>query len=97
MHLSPQQIKIIQNYFSDQPVLKIFLFGSFGRGEGQVESDIDLLVELDHSRPVGLAFIKMKLELENLLSKKVDLISTRGLSKYIKPIIEKEKTLIYAR
>ncbi|HLU50773.1 MAG TPA: nucleotidyltransferase domain-containing protein [Flavobacteriaceae bacterium] len=97
MQLSPQQIELIRSYFSNQPVLKIYLFGSYVRGEGHADSDIDLLVELDHSRPIGLAFIKMKLELEKLLSKKVDLISTRGLSKYIRPIIEKEKTLIYAR
>jgi len=32
-----------------------------------------------------------------LLSKKIDLVSARGLSKYIQPILDKEKKLIYAR
>lgn len=32
-----------------------------------------------------------------LLGKKVDLVSARGLSKYIQPVIEKEKQLIYVR
>jgi hypothetical protein len=39
----------------------------------------------------------MQLDLQQLLQKKVDLISARGLSKHIETIIEKEKKLIYAR
>ena len=54
-------------------------------------------MELDYSQPIGLEFIQMQLDLQNLLSKKVDLVSARGLSKYVKPILDKEKKLIYAR
>ena len=39
----------------------------------------------------------MQLDLEELLGKKVDLVSARGLSKYIQPIVDKEKKLMYAR
>jgi hypothetical protein len=39
----------------------------------------------------------MKIDLEKLLNSKVDLVSSNGLSKYIKPIVENEKQLIYAR
>ena len=78
-------------------VLQIGLFGSFVRNQGTENSDIDLLVELDYSQPIGLEFIQMQLDLQNLLSKKVDLVSARGLSKYLKPILDKEKKLIYAR
>jgi predicted nucleotidyltransferase len=39
----------------------------------------------------------MQIDLQKLLSKKVDLVSARGLSKYLKPILDKEKQLIYAR
>jgi len=39
----------------------------------------------------------MKLDLEKLLNSKVDLVSSNGLSKYIKPIVDVEKQLIYAR
>jgi len=55
------------------------------------------LVELDYSQPIGLEFIQMQLDLQKLLSKKIDLVSARGLSKYIQPILDKEKKLIYAR
>ncbi|NMH25833.1 nucleotidyltransferase family protein [Flavobacterium solisilvae] len=97
MKLSNNQINIIKDFFSKQPVLKAYLFGSYVRGDENENSDIDLLVELDYSQPIGLEFIQMQIDLQNLLSKKVDLVSARGISKYIKPILDKEKKLIYAR
>ena len=97
MTLSKNQISLISNFFSKQPVLKAYLFGSYGRDAGNENSDIDLLVELDYTQPIGLEFIQMQLDLQELLSKKVDLVSARGLSKHIKPILDKEKKLIYAR
>jgi len=39
--------------------------------------------------------MEMQEELSELLQTKVDLVSSNGLSKFIKPIIEKEKKLIY--
>ena len=97
MKLSNHQIELIKDFFSKQPVLKAYLFGSYSRGDENENSDIDLLVELDYTQPIGLEFIQMKFDLQHLLSKKVDLVSSRGLSKYIKPILDKEKKLIYAR
>ncbi len=97
MELSKNQITLISDFFSKQPVLKAYLFGSYSRGEENESSDIDLLVELDYTQPIGLEFIQMQIDLQQLLSKKVDLVSARGLSKYIKPILDKEKKLIYAR
>jgi len=98
MSLNSRQINVIKDFFSkQQPVLKAYVFGSYGRGSENHDSDIDLLVELDYSQPIGLEFVQMKLDLQNLLSKKVDLVSARGLSKYIQPILDKEKKLIYAR
>jgi predicted nucleotidyltransferase len=97
MKVHQHQLKIIEDYFSKQPVLKAYLFGSFVRGEATVLSDMDILVELDYSQPIGLEFIQMQIDLQQLLDRKVDLVSARGLSKYIQPIIDKEKQLIYAR
>jgi predicted nucleotidyltransferase len=39
----------------------------------------------------------MKIDLEKILNTKVDLVSSNGLSKYIKPLVDNEKRLIYAR
>jgi predicted nucleotidyltransferase len=39
----------------------------------------------------------MKIDLEKLLGKKVDIVSSNGLSKYIKPLVDHKKQLIYAK
>ena len=85
------------DYFETQPVLKAFLFGSHARNEATETSDIDLLVELDYSQPIGLEFVQMQLDLQKLLAKKVDLVTERGISKHLRPYIEADKKLIYAK
>lgn len=97
MHLEQDKIKSIQQYFSTQPVLKAYLFGSYVRGEADAKSDIDILVELDYAQKIGLQFVRMQLDLEQLLQKNVDLVSAEGVSKYIIPLIDAEKQLIYAQ
>ena len=37
-------LSIIQNYFTTQPVVKAWIFGSFARGEADDQSDFDILV-----------------------------------------------------
>ena len=88
-------IKTIQDYFKTQPVLKAWLFGSYARGEETPDSDVDILVDLDYSKPVGLEFVQMQLDLQSLLQKPIDLVSSRGVSKYIKPFIDTDKKLLY--
>lgn len=97
MKLSTDILQQIKAYLAEKPVNKAYLFGSYGRGDASVDSDVDILVELDYTLPIGLLFVQMKLDLEKLIEKEVDLVSAKGLSKYIKPTIEKEKLLIYAR
>lgn len=97
MELSPYIQGRIAEYFKRQPVHRAYLFGSFARGEADELSDLDLLVDLDHSQTIGLRFVTMKLELEKLLGLKVDLVSSNGLSRYLKPIIDTEKRLIYEK
>lgn len=97
MGINQEIINIVSAYFRNKPVLKAYIFGSVAKGEANSESDIDILVDLDYSQRIGLLFIQMKIDLENLLHKKVDLVSSKGLSPYIKPQIEKEKLLIYER
>lgn len=97
MLLDNAKIESIKNYFKTRPVLKAYLFGSSIRGESNDKSDIDILVDLDYTQKIGLQFIQMKLDLEKLLNNQVDLVSSNGISKYIKPLIDIEKRLIYEK
>ncbi len=97
MILDNDKIESIRNYFKTRPVLKAYLFGSYVRGVADNKSDIDILVDLDYSQKIGLQFIQMKLDLEKLLNHEVDLVSSNGMSKYIKPLVDIEKRLIYEK
>ena len=97
MKISKTLISKIRNYFTDKPVLKAYIFGSYSRAEADQHSDIDILIELDYSRPIGLEFIKMQLDLQEILNRKVDLLTEKAVSKYIKPYIDKDKILIYEK
>ena len=97
MNFDRNKIERIKAYFKTRPVLKAYLFGSYARAEANSLSDIDILVDLDYSERIGLQFIQMKIDLENLLNSKVDLVSSNGLSQHIKPIIDREKELVYER
>lgn len=95
--MSEETVNKIRKFFKDKPVIKAYIFGSYARNEQSIDSDIDILVELDHTKPVGLKFFSMQVELEELLHTKVDLISANGVSEFIQPYIEKDKKLIYEK
>jgi hypothetical protein len=63
-------------------VRSIRVFGSFARGEETVDSDIDLLVELEPKRSL-LDIISMKYEIEDLTGRKVDVVTAKGISPYL--------------
>ena len=96
--MSTQDIKTtIAEYFKTQPVLKAWLFGSFARGEETPDSDVDILVILDNSKPVGMRFFGMFEDLKELLGRDVDLVTERSLAQFARESIEHDRQLIYER
>lgn len=87
----------VADYFKNQPVLKAWLFGSFSRGEETADSDVDIIVLLDKSNPIGLKFFGIWSELEELLGRRVDLVSEGTLLPFAQKSAEKERILIYER
>lgn len=90
-------IELLRKYFSTQSVLKAWLFGSFSRGEETQDSDVDIIVSLDKSKPIGLKFFRMWSDLEELLGRKVDLVSEGTLLPFAKESAERDKILVYER
>jgi predicted nucleotidyltransferase len=61
------------------------IFGSFARKQHNNESDLDLIVEF-HGK-IGIQFIDLADEIENIIGFKVDLVSRKGIKdKYYKSI-----------
>jgi len=91
-------VKKAAKYFSSKPIKKAYIFGSFARDEQGLDSDLDILVDLDYEAGADyFMFMEMQEQLSELLNIKVDLVSSNGLSRFVKPYIEKEKKLIYER
>jgi len=73
MILKKENIKqVVQEYFKDKPVNKVFLFGSYARGDAKEDSDVDLIIEIDDSkkRLSLFDFLGLQLGIENSLNKK---------------------------
>jgi uncharacterized protein len=61
------------------------VFGSVARGEERAESDIDVLVELDENRPMGIfEYARLKLYSNELLDGASDVVNRRTL----KPLLQ---------
>lgn len=98
--MNNQLVNVIRAYFATQPVLKAWLFGSYARGEQTPDSDVDILVVFDqeNGRKVSLLrHIGIALGLEDLLGKKVDMITEGTLLPFAKETADKDKVLIYER
>ena len=76
-------------------VKRIGLFGSFAKGSPGSDSDVDILVEFE--RPVGFKFMEFADHLEQVLGRKVDILTPAGLQSIrIKRIArEIEESVVY--
>ncbi len=71
-------------------VKRLGLFGSFVRGEQRADSDVDLLVEFEEGQKTFDHFIQLSFLLEDLLGRKVELVTSDSLSPHIGPYILRE-------
>ena len=73
------------------PIESLAIFGSFARNEQNEQSDLDIMVEFNDK--IGIRFIDLADEIENMIGFKVDLISKNGIKrKYFQAI---QSDLIY--
>ncbi len=72
---------------------KAGLFGSFIRGDSRKNSDIDILVEIEKDISL-LDFVGLKLEIEEALGKKVDLVEYDTIKPLLRERILNEQVVI---
>lgn len=78
-------------------VRELALFGSALRPDFRAESDFDFLVEFLPESKIGLLeYIHMENELAELLERKVDLVSKRGLKPRIREGVLSQARTVYA-
>jgi hypothetical protein len=83
----------------------VYLFGSYARGDADDKSDVDLLIRgFSSNKP--WAYPRMFVDMEEAISKKVDIVSVEALNatpndtRYIKRFkynLKKERVLIYEK
>ena len=80
---------------SEYGIRRIGFFGSYAKEEQTEDSDIDLVAEF--KKPIGLKFIELTYYLEQILGKKIDLLTPEGIdSIHFKKISESiRKGIIY--
>jgi predicted nucleotidyltransferase len=71
-------------------VRRMGLFGSFVRDQQGKDSDIDILVEFESGLKTFDNFIHLAFFLEDILKRRVELVTPDALSPYIGPHIMKE-------
>lgn len=77
-------------------VARIFLFGSYARGEAKPDSDLDLRVDKGSLR--GLIQLGgLYSDLEETFDKKLDLLTTNSLEQKFLDRISREEILVYGR
>ncbi|MDE5807480.1 MAG: nucleotidyltransferase domain-containing protein [Muribaculaceae bacterium] len=98
MPLTEQLLHKLKTLFSTQPVEKAWIFGSFARGEETDSSDIDIMVSyLPESRLGLFGITRLKLAIEDIVGRKVDLVERGRLFPRVQKEVENQKVIIYER
>ncbi|MBR5970570.1 MAG: nucleotidyltransferase domain-containing protein [Lachnospiraceae bacterium] len=82
-------------------IKKVYLFGSYARGEADSSSDVDLLIEGDESKGM-MTFLELQELMEDCIGKKVDLVESEAMlsdnsraGRRFRSHIERDKVLLY--
>ena len=85
--------KIVSELALQYGAERVYLFGSYARGDMTAGSDIDLRIDKGSIR--GLAFAGLLGDLEDALGTHVDLISTAGMDEDFLREVQKDEVLLY--
>jgi uncharacterized protein len=84
------QLRSHQRRLRSLGVRRCGLFGSFARGEARAESDVDILVEFEPGQKNFDNFMELGFLLEDVLGRRVELVTPESLSPYLGPHILSE-------
>jgi uncharacterized protein len=90
------QLKSLEPQLRRDGVCALYLFGSAARGDGNAQSDIDLMFDIEPGSHFSL-FDQARIgrQLSEMLHAKVDFIPRRSLHPFIKARVEAEKKTVF--
>ena len=83
------QLKANLSRLSEFKIKSLALFGSVARDEAKPDSDVDILVEFDGPATFD-RYMELKIFLEDLLGRSVDLVTRKGVRPELAPYVEQE-------
>jgi predicted nucleotidyltransferase len=82
-------------FVQEYGIVKAYVFGSFAREEDTDQSDVDFLIEFDKDFDM-IEFFRLKNRLEEILTRKVDIVETKSINPIFKESILKDTILLYS-
>jgi predicted nucleotidyltransferase len=77
-------------------VSRASIFGSVARGEARADSDIDVLVELDRRRPMGIfEYSRLKLYIGELFGNAADVVNRKTLKPLLRDSILRDAVDVF--
>ena len=89
-----ETLQILKNHQPElrgRGVMHAAVFGSVARHEAGVDSDIDILIDLDPTRPMGVfEYAALKLYIDDLFGGVVDVVNRKTLKPLLRDTILRE-------
>jgi len=84
-------LRVHEDALKAKGVVHAAVFGSTARGEDTKDSDVDILIDLDETRPINVFdYASIKDEIKNIVGGRVDVVTREGLKKALRERVEKE-------
>ena len=100
MNILNQHIDQITKLCESNKVSTLYAFGSVTTDAFRLDSDIDLVVEIDDSDPISYSdkYFNIKFQLEKILNRQIDLLEQKSIrNRFIKDEIDRTKVQIYGK
>jgi len=100
--MKPGRVKLtkeqIAEFCQKNHIKKFAFFGSVLRDDFRLDSDVDILIDLDYNVPIGLMEIAgMEIELSKMIGREVDLSTPDDLSDYFRDKVLAQAETLYER
>lgn len=89
-NMKPKIVRILKKH----NVARAGIFGSYARGDEKEDSDLDILIEVNGTKFSLIDLIGLEMELKKAIKKKVDLLTYKGISPYLRNRILREEVRI---